>query len=71
MGRSAQESIERKWKEIAEATREEASRLPPGRARDAMMKQVRQLENACHVNEWISSPGLKPPLGMGKLHAPE
>ncbi len=55
--------FELKWKELADKTREEAMDLPPGRARDAMLKKARQLETACHMSEWVSSPGLRPPEG--------
>ena len=54
---------EQQWKRLAEQTREEAQKLPPGRARDAMLKKARQLETACHMSEWASSPGLRPPTG--------
>lgn len=54
--------IDLKWKRLAEEAREEAKKLPVGRARDAMLKKARQLENACHMNDWISSPGLRPPV---------
>jgi len=39
----------------------EAAKLPPGPAKDAMLKKIRQLDTASHVNEWLSSPGLKSP----------
>lgn len=55
--------FEQKWKQLAEKTREEAMDLPPGRARDAMLKKARQLETACQMSEWISSPGLRTPIG--------
>lgn len=59
--------FEQKWKQLAEKTREEAMDLPPGRARDAMLKKARQLETACHMSEWISSPGLRPPVDPARL----
>ena len=54
---------EQQWKLLAEQTREDAQKLPPGKARDAMLRKARQLETACHMSEWVSSPGLRPPLG--------
>ena len=41
--------------------KEEAQALQPGPERDAMMRRARQAETGSHVNEWLSSPGLKPP----------
>ncbi len=63
----AKHPFEEKWKRLADDTRAEAESLPHGRARDAMLKRAHQLETACHVNEWISSPGLRPPVELSKL----
>nr|WP_083875149.1 hypothetical protein [Afipia broomeae] len=59
--------FEIKWKQLAEEARAEADRLPHGRARDALLKKARQLETACRMTEWVSSPGLRPPVDMTKL----
>ena len=59
--------FEQKWKRLAEEARDEAKKLPPGRARDAMVKKARQLETACHINEWVSSPGLRPPVDPTRM----
>lgn len=41
MTRSTNEAVEQKWRELANAARNEAAKLPPGsRARDAMLKRV-------------------------------
>jgi hypothetical protein len=47
----------------AEKARLEAqvSKLPPGPQKDGLLKKIRQLETASHMNEWLSSPGLQPP----------
>jgi hypothetical protein len=47
----------------AEATRLKiaARNLPRGKARDDMMRKARQAEMACHMSEWLSSPGLPLP----------
>lgn len=55
------EHIEERWKLLADDLRMEASKLPPGRARDAVMKRARQLETASKMQNWIESTGLKPP----------
>jgi hypothetical protein len=52
----ARKSTIETWKELAEAARKEAERLPFGPERKA-----RQLETASQVNQWLSSPGLAPP----------
>ena len=42
--------------------REEAKSLPPGIAREALLRKARQTDTACHMSEWLSSPGLKSPV---------
>lgn len=50
-----------KLKEMAEDARAKAARLPPGPERDALLKEARRLDMATHLDEWASSPGLRPP----------
>ena len=57
----AQKTTDRKWLEQARAARLEAEKLPSGAERDALIRTARQLETASQMNEWLSSPGLKPP----------
>jgi hypothetical protein len=45
----------------ARRCRAEALRLPPGSARDALLKKARQADTAAHISDWAESPGLKPP----------
>ena len=45
----------------AEQFRTEAEKLPPGAERDKLLRKARQAETALHVNDWLLSPGLKPP----------
>jgi hypothetical protein len=35
--------------------------LSGGPERDTLIEKIRQIETASHINEWLSSPGLKPP----------
>jgi len=37
------------------------ARTPNGPARDALVDKIRQVETASRLNEWLSSPGLRPP----------
>jgi hypothetical protein len=39
----------------------QASVVPHGPKRDAVLKKIRQLEMASHMSEWLSSPGLQTP----------
>jgi hypothetical protein len=45
----------------AQRLREEAKKIPHGMERDALLKKARQAETAAHMDEWLSSPGLRPP----------
>jgi hypothetical protein len=45
----------------AERLREEADSLPPGAARDEMLRKARQAETGSQMSEWLRSPGLQPP----------
>ena len=35
--------------------------LSGGAERGTLIEKIRQIETASHINEWLSSPGLKPP----------
>jgi hypothetical protein len=35
--------------------------LQPGPERDQLLNKLRQLDTALHIDEWLSSPGLKAP----------
>jgi hypothetical protein len=48
----------------AEAMRfkEAAEKEQPGTmARELLLRRARQAETAAHLNDWLSSPGLRPP----------
>jgi hypothetical protein len=40
---------------------EQASKLPPGPERDALLKKARQADVANHLHDWAKSPGLQSP----------
>ena len=45
----------------AEKTREQAEKLEPGPARDALLKKVEQADTAAQYDAWSRSSGLQPP----------
>ena len=53
--------LEERLAEEAKRLREEAELLPPGAARDEMIRKARQAETGSHMSEWLRSPGLRPP----------
>jgi len=34
---------------------------PRGPERDVLIEKIRQIEIASHIDDWLSSPGLRPP----------
>jgi hypothetical protein len=45
----------------ARRLRAEAERLPRGPQRHDLERKARQAETAAHIDEWLKSPGLRPP----------
>jgi len=54
-------SFEQRLAQEAERAKAAAETLPDGAERDLLLKKARQAETAAHINEWLSSPGLRPP----------
>ena len=54
-------SFEGRLMNAARKARDAASRLPPGKEREALLRIARQSEMAANINNWIASPGLKAP----------
>lgn len=45
-----------------------AQKLPPGsHAQELLLRRARQAETASHINEWLTSPGLRPPKAFDHL----
>ena len=55
------QSLEERLSEEAKRLREEAKSLPPGAARETLLRKARQAETGSHMSEWLTSPGLQPP----------
>ena len=45
----------------ASRLRAEAEALPPGPARDNLLRLARQAETSAHMSQWLRSPGLQSP----------
>lgn len=55
------DTLEARLAAEAERLREQASLLPPGTARDEVLRKARQAETGSQMSEWLRSPGLQPP----------
>ena len=47
--------------EWAEQVRSQAAQMPPGPARDELLKKLRQSETAMHMDDWANSSGVQAP----------
>ena len=56
------QSLSERLAEEAKELRVVAETLPPGPARDQVLRKARQDETALHMSDWLNSPGLKPPI---------
>ena len=54
-------SLEVRLVDEAKRLHEQAKSLPPGIERDQAIRKARQAETGSQMNEWLKSPGLKPP----------
>jgi hypothetical protein len=46
---------------FAADARERAAKLRPGLEQDDLLRKARQADTASHLDEWVNSPGLRPP----------
>jgi hypothetical protein len=53
-------TFEERLAEEARRFKEAAEKQPPGTARELLLRRARQAETASNINNWLSSPGLKP-----------
>jgi hypothetical protein len=53
--------LDERLTEQALRLRQEAQGTPPGVARDQLIRRARQAETASHMQEWLTSPGLRAP----------
>ncbi len=55
------QSLEERLADEVKRLRAEAKLLPPGTARERVLRKARQAEVGAHVTEWLTSPGRQPP----------
>jgi hypothetical protein len=60
-------SFEERLAKLAKHLRDQAKRLPLGKQREELFRKARQVDAACSINEWLTSPGLRPPDGAAEL----
>jgi hypothetical protein len=55
-------SLEERLAEQAAKLRDQASQLPVGAAREALLRKARLAETGAHLSDWLTSPGLHAPV---------
>jgi hypothetical protein len=55
------ENLETRLAAEARRLREEAEKLAPGAAREAILRRASQCETGSHLSGWLRSPGLQAP----------
>ena len=55
-------SLSMRLEEEAARLRSQAKILPQGWDRENLIRKARQVETAARIDEWLASPGLRPPL---------
>jgi hypothetical protein len=60
--KSPSSTLETRLDQEVKRLKEAAWHLPSGAERDGLLKKSRQLVVAAHLNEWLTSPGLQPPV---------
>jgi hypothetical protein len=60
-------TFEERMAEDARRFREAAKDLPPGSyAQELLLRRARQAETASNINNWLQSPGLRPPQELAE-----
>jgi hypothetical protein len=54
-------SLDQRLEEQAKRLCLEAKDTPPGMEREKLIRRARQAETAAHMQQWLSSLGLRPP----------
>jgi hypothetical protein len=55
-------TLSERLSQFAQRGRDQAERMRPGKNRNDLLQKVRQAEVAIHINQWVSSPGLRAPI---------
>jgi hypothetical protein len=53
--------LDKRLSQRAERLRDEAKNLPAGIDRERLLRLARQAEMASHLDQWLTSPGLRAP----------
>jgi hypothetical protein len=54
--------LDKQLRQYATRLRDEARALPPGLDRERLLRLAEQAETASRIDQWLASPGLRPPI---------
>jgi hypothetical protein len=54
-------SLDQRLTDQAERLKKEARGTPPGIERERLLRRARHAETAAHMEQWLTSPGLRSP----------
>jgi hypothetical protein len=54
-------SLRNRLVQLSKDARSRAAATPPGREREALLNEARASDNALHIQEWLTSAGLRAP----------
>jgi hypothetical protein len=55
------QTLQERLQQEALRLREQAKLLGPGALRESLLRKARQTDTAAHMDQWLRSPGLRPP----------
>ena len=53
--------LEQRLLDEAKRLKKRAKKMPPGEARERLLRKAEENEEAAHMTKWLTSPGLQPP----------
>jgi hypothetical protein len=66
------QTFEERLAEEARRFTEAAQKEKPGSmVRELLLRRARQAETAAHINDWLRSPGLRPPKAITEILEPK
>jgi hypothetical protein len=56
-----EKTFQQRLADEAQRYKEAADTLPPGKARELLLRRIQKAKTAAHIDDWVKSPGLQPP----------
>jgi hypothetical protein len=63
-------SLKDRLASFAKDLRRQALTLPPGAGQEDLLRRARRADTTAHLDDWINSPGLQPPVKSPRQTGP-